>query len=94
MSDRPVGIDVESIRSYEESLARYTMSDAELQQIVRSQRPDVEFIRLWTMKEAVLKLSGMGIHDDLHSVLAGFDGRLTTVVNDAKGYVYTIATYS
>ena len=94
VSDRPVGIDVESIRSYKESLARYTMSDAELQQIVRSQRPDVEFIRLWTMKEAVLKLSGMGIHDDLHSVLAGFDDRLTTVVNDTKGYVYTIATYS
>jgi 4'-phosphopantetheinyl transferase EntD len=31
VSDRPVGVDIESIREYKESLARYTMNDAEME---------------------------------------------------------------
>jgi 4'-phosphopantetheinyl transferase len=65
LSNRPVGVDVESVREFHESLVRYTMNDEEVRQIEQAERPDVEFIRLWTMKEAVLKHSGRGIVDDL-----------------------------
>ncbi len=91
VSDRPVGVDVESIREYRDSLVRYTMNDQEVQQIERAERPDVEFIRLWTMKEAVLKLSGRGIVDDLKYVLTDTKtSELTTVVDPEVRYVYSI----
>jgi 4'-phosphopantetheinyl transferase len=89
VSDRPVGADVEEIQRYKDSLARYTMNDEELAVINASSRPDVEFIRLWTMKEAKLKLSGSGIIDDMKHVLDGTEHFLT-VINEEKGYIYSV----
>ena len=88
-SPRPVGVDVESIRSFKESLVEYTMNPQEIAQIEQAARPDVEFIRLWTMKEAVLKLSGEGISKDLKTVLTGQE-QIETKVNMEKNYVYSI----
>ena len=89
LSTSPVGVDIESIREYKESLARYTMSDAELQQIAEAERPAVAFTRLWTMKEAVLKQSGEGLRTDMKTVLKGKE-HFQTVVNIEKGYVYSV----
>ena len=66
------------------------MNDEEMALITASEHPDVEFIRLWTMKEAVLKLSGEGIRNDMKSVLTGFASKVTTVINEEKNYIYTI----
>jgi 4'-phosphopantetheinyl transferase len=90
VSRRPVGIDVESVREYKESLARYTMNGDELSQILSAKCPDVAFIRLWTMKEARLKLTGEGISRDMKQVLVGDDHNYTTVECLEKGYVYTV----
>lgn len=89
LSDTPIGVDIESIRRYSESLARYTMSDAELEQIANAERQDVEFIRLWTLKEAVLKRSGEGIRNDMKHVLDSLKNA-KTVINVKKSYVYSI----
>ena len=89
VSDRPVGVDIESIRAYKESLARYTMNDAEMECILNADRPDVEFIRLWTMKEAVLKLSGRGITDQMKQALDGSE-TFKTEINEKKGYIYSV----
>jgi len=90
LSHQPVGVDVESIREYRESLVRYTMSDAEVRQIEQATRPELEFIKLWTRKEAVLKLSGSGIIDDMKHVLEKTTSELTTVVGPEARYVYSI----
>ena len=88
---QPVGVDIESIDRYKESLARYVMNDDELRLIHESGEPEVAFTRLWTMKEAVLKLSGEGIRNDMKTVLSGSSVEIQTIVVKAKGYVYTIA---
>lgn len=88
VSDHPVGIDVETFRSCKDSLVRYTMSDEEIQQIETAERPDVAFIRLWTMKEATLKLIGTGISDDLKTTINHQLYRYTTV--ERAQYIYTV----
>jgi len=91
LSERPVGVDIESIHRYSESLARYTMSDAEMAQIEQAERADVEFIRLWTLKEAVLKRSGEGIRNDMKHVLDHLKDA-KTVINEKKGYIYSVVS--
>lgn len=89
LSDRPVGADVESIHRYSESLARYTMNDEEMQLILKARRPEVEFTRLWTLKEAVVKRSGEGIRNDMKHVLDGLK-EAKTEINEKKSYVFSI----
>ena len=91
VSDKPVGIDIESIREFKDSLVRYTMNEQEVKQIEQAALPNVEFIRLWTMKEAVLKLTGQGIVDNMKEVLTqAKTSELTTVVGPEARYVYTV----
>ena len=89
IADRPVGVDIESIREYKDTLAHYTMNDEELARITQSPDPAREFIRFWTMKEAVLKLSGEGIRNNMKTVLTGQEA-FETVVNEHRGYIYSI----
>ena len=94
VSNRPCGLDIECIRKAKDGLVRYTMSPEEVENIFADPCPDIAFTRLWTQKEAVLKLLGTGITDDLHHVLEPerLQGiRLKTVENLYRGYIYTIA---
>lgn len=90
VSDRPVGIDVESVGRYNERLARYTMNDEEMDRILASDRPDLAFTRLWTQKEAVLKCTGEGIGNDLKNILKKHSSEPTTVVSPDERYVYSV----
>ena len=88
VSDQPVGIDVESIREYKEPLAHYAMNDEEVRHIEASDNPASTFIRLWTMKEATLKLIGTGISDDLKTAIDHEQFQYTTV--ERATYIYTV----
>ncbi len=88
VSDQPVGVDVESIREYRESLVNYTMNDEEIAQIKSAENPAAAFIRLWTMKEATTKLIGTGISNDMKTVINTNKYRYTTV--NRQRYIYTI----
>lgn len=100
LSDRPVGIDIESVGRYNERLARYTMNEEEMAKIIASNRPDIAFTRLWTQKEAVLKCTGEGIGNDLKNVLSNFlnhsslhtshSSLLETVESPDERYVYSV----
>ena len=91
LADHPVGVDVESLGRYRPALARHTMNERELEQIELAERPDVAFTRLWTMKEARLKLTGEGIGSGMRDVLDDSTGyRFTTTVNLEHQYVCTV----
>jgi 4'-phosphopantetheinyl transferase len=91
LSRHPIGIDVESIGRYRETVAHYAMSDAEVARIEQAEHPDVEFVRLWTMKESLLKLTGEGINDHMKYVLNDVPERsFTTVEEIEKNYIYTV----
>ena len=87
----PVGIDIESFRKSNIALISRTMSPAEAEWIRSSSNPVEAFTQFWTKKEAVVKLRGTGITDDLHHVLDGEGYRLETHVNREKGYAWSMA---
>ena len=92
VSDSPVGIDIEGIRQVDEGLVRKTMNIEEQAQIQASAVPDREFIRLWTRKEAYVKLQGTGIISDMHAILVNTERvEWQEHCNIEKGYICTIA---
>jgi len=93
VSDRPVGVDVETVHSLRDGLAEYTMNDDEMAEIRGAEDPALAFTRLWTMKEAVQKLTGEGINNHLKEVLLRDDVLLQTIVAPNARYVYSIATW-
>ena len=68
VADSPVGIDVEETCRFSDSIARYTLDD-EYESVVKADNPSQAFIRLWTMKEALLKYTGEGLRRDIKTVL-------------------------
>ena len=91
MDASPVGIDIESFRKADDALLRRTMNAEELENIHQSENPTETFIAYWTKKEAVLKLRGTGIVNDLHSVLDGEGYHLETHINREKEYAWSVA---
>ena len=90
VSDHPVGIDVESHREYRDSLVRYCMNDDEVVLIESAEHPAEEFIRLWTMKEATIKLIGTTISSGMKDIISP-KYKYTTVIR--QRYIYTIAEF-
>ena len=97
ISKAPCGLDIECIRPAKETLVRYCMNDEECQQIFSAPNPDVAFITLWTRKEAVFKLKGTGINDDIKEILSTQNTQdicIQTVQNLFNGYILSVAQYS
>ena len=81
---------------YKPGLAEYAMSDEEQKEIEKG--GDLAFTLLWTKKEALLKLTGEGITDDIKTVLTS--ERMNNVIiksgyDTEKHYAWSVAyTYS
>jgi len=90
VSDQPVGIDVESFRRFNDGLLDKSMNPTEKEEILKSESPEETFACYWTRKEAVFKMQGTGITDNLHNILSG--GVTTgTKINREKGYALSVA---
>lgn len=87
----PIGIDIESFRNSNLALLSKTMNAIETEWILASADPVETFTQYWTKKEAVVKMRGTGIIDDLHHVLDGEGYRLETHINREKRYAFSIA---
>lgn len=91
VSEMPIGVDIEHIRTAKPELVARTMNEEEQTEILTAVSPDIAFTRLWTQKEAVLKMRGTGIIDDIKNTLVALDNiDLRTKVDIEKQYVVSI----
>ena len=58
------------------------LSDDEYLMVTVSPSPQREFIRLWTMKESKLKMTGTGLRTDIKTVLYNDESIYDTIIND------------
>ena len=98
VDDHPVGCDIESLqRRPETALLKKTMSPSEQERVFSSDDPGLEFMKLWTVKEAVIKQSGEGLSRELADLLENglSEGlALSTTAVPEKGYVYSVVHHS
>ena len=93
ISDQPIGADVETYRNISPSLVNYTMNESEQELINASSNRTMQFLHFWTRKEALLKLTGEGIRNDLKNVLAEAEKyHFETIEKD--NYIYSIVRYN
>lgn len=71
VADCPVGIDVQVIGAYRPNVAVRVCSEEELAGIGASDDPASEFTKLWTQKEAYLKMLGRGITGGIRELPVG-----------------------
>lgn len=62
------GIDVEPVRKYRHQVIRRSFSESEKLFMEKSQNKDLDFFRLWTLKESYVKAIGIGISYPLNTV--------------------------
>lgn len=92
VSSEPIGIDIESIRKHTPALVERTMNPQESRQIMESSDPQREFIRLWTIKESVFKLSGSGITDDIREILS-LSPSFRVTIEEKPDYICSISRF-
>ena len=90
----PVGCDIETVPDHLDiELCHYCFNNEETNFILSSPNPTIAFTVLWTSKEALLKMSGDGLTNDLPNVLESPKSRkacFDTHFASDNSYVYTI----
>ncbi len=96
LADQEVGCDIEEVPDRPDAdVLRVAFSEEEQRRILQSDRQAVEFAKLWTRKEALLKQQGTGLTDDLPGLMSSPIARraaFSTIVCEDRGYVYTTCT--
>lgn len=91
LCDCPIGIDIQKIGNFPKKVAERVCSDAEWDLIVSAEDSASLFTKLWTQKEAALKMKGAGIfHGEIRDILNHHETESIQIEN----YWLSIATFS
>ena len=95
VSDHNIGIDVETIVPYNPDVARRVCTAAELEMLEHSENKETDFIKLWTVKEAISKYEGMGLSlpfvnieigdYNMKTIICTFSNSMVTICYNKKG---------
>lgn len=69
ISNKTVGVDVQTILPYDKALAKTICNEKELEQVNNSRNPARELTKLWAKKESLIKCKGEGFNQDLKTIL-------------------------
>ena len=86
LSDKEVGIDCESVRDVSDAVMRRCFSPEEREYVNRSSERDVDFTRLWTLKESYVKMTGDGISSHLYRIAFDLSENKTRFKSDCSFY--------
>lgn len=96
LDDRPIGIDVETIRPFDRELAEYICNETEFSGLLASPQPDISFTALWTKKESLCKMLGCGLPSskELKALLSSpLQFSFDTTVNSHAAYVLSVCRH-
>lgn len=88
--ERSVGVDVELITSYSQSVAKKVFTAAE-QDWLRYQATDEAFFRLWTGKESIMKALGLGFQLPPESFEICPDAGISNIAGGQSWYLHWLA---
>lgn len=96
VADKPgVGIDIEKIRTVNPAGFINFFSKKEWQQIIHSNENENALLRLWTIKEALLKARSTGFSDGVENLHIDYSGNTANFIQDNNTYYWNyIDSYS
>ena len=88
VSGRECGIDCERVRGIRPNVMKRAFTEAERELVMSSPQDerDLMFFRLWTLKEAYIKMIGKGLSFPLNEAEFSFDGK--TIVCGIRGCIF------
>lgn len=89
VTDSECGIDCEKVRPHRPNVMKRAFSEAErklMEDTPESER-DLMFFRLWTLKEAYVKMLGIGVSYPLNTASFSFSGN--EIITDIKDAVFS-----
>lgn len=87
VSNHNIGIDVENIIPYNSDVARRVCTAAELEMLEQSENKEADFIKLWTMKEAISKFDGRGLTMPFNEINVG---NYTMLTQEVSTYILSV----
>ena len=92
LCDRPVGLDVQELTPYRESLVRRFFAPEEQALLARSNDRDRDFTRLWALKESWIKAIGTGLSTPLEafSVIGEARPKAAFWHTEREGYAFAL----
>ncbi len=84
-----IGVDVQYLLPFQNEVSRLVCNDDEFNLIANSKNPDLEFTKLWTKKESIVKFYGGTLYQDTKNILTN-NSDLKVFTKVKKDYAMSI----